>query len=67
MAEPGPEPQLAGDVAGILGSRSTSLAPTRARLIGKGLLWTPAHRHAAFTVPQFDRFMKCTYELNTSR
>jgi hypothetical protein len=51
----------------VLGSRSTSVAPTRARLIEKGLLWTPEHGYAAFTVPQFDRFMKRTYELNSSR
>jgi hypothetical protein len=43
------------------------VAPTRARLIEKGLLWTPEHGYAAFTVPQFDRFMKRTYELNSSR
>lgn len=67
MAELGPEPQLAGDVAAILGRKSTSLGPTRARLIDKGLLWTPAHGYAAFTVPQFDRYMKRTYQLGVSR
>lgn len=67
MAELGPAPQLAGDVADVLGRRSTSLGPTRARLIEKGLLWTPAHGYAAFTVPQFDRYLKRSYELNMSR
>lgn len=67
MAELGPEPQLAGDVASVLGRKSTSLGPTRARLIEKGLLWTPSHGYAAFTVPQFDRYMKRTYELGVSR
>jgi hypothetical protein len=67
MAELGPEPQLAGDVAAVLGRKSTSLGPTRARLIEKGLLWTPSHGYAAFTVPQFDRYMKRTYELGISR
>jgi hypothetical protein len=67
MAELGPEPQLAGDVAAVLGRKSTSLGPTRARLIDKGLLWTPSHGYAAFTVPQFDRYMKRTYELGVSR
>jgi hypothetical protein len=62
MAELGPEPQLAGDVAAVLERKSTSLGPTRARLIDKGLLWTPSHGYAAFTVPQFDRYMKRTYE-----
>jgi hypothetical protein len=27
-------------------------------LIEKGLLYTPSHGYAAFTVPHFDRFMK---------
>ena len=60
MAEIGSSPQLAGDVAGVLGRKSTSLGPTRARLIEKGLLWTPSHGYAAFTVPHFDRYMKRT-------
>jgi hypothetical protein len=67
MAELGPNPQLAGDVAGVLGRKSTSLGPTRARLIDKGLLWTPSHGYAAFTVPQFDRYMKRTYQLGLTR
>lgn len=67
MAELGPSPQLAGDVAGVLDRKSTSLGPTRARLIDKGLLWTPSHGYAAFTVPQFDRYMKRTYQLGVSR
>lgn len=29
----------------------------------KGLLYTPGHGMAAFTVPQFDRFMRRTYRL----
>lgn len=67
MAELGPKPQLAKDVAAVLERKSTSLGPTRARLIEKGLLWTPAHGYAAFTVPQFDRYMKRTYELGVDR
>jgi len=67
MAELGPGPCLAGDVAAVLSRKSTSLGPTRARLIEKGLLWTPSHGYAAFTVPQFDRYMKRTYELGVSR
>jgi hypothetical protein len=66
MAELGPEPQLARDVAKVLGSKSESQGPTRARLIGKGLLWTPAHGYAAFTVPQFERYMRRTYALDVT-
>lgn len=57
MAELGPEPQKAADVAALLERESTQLGPTRAELIDMGLLYTPAHGYAAFTVPHFDKFM----------
>lgn len=57
MAQLGPEPHKAADVAAILGRESTQLGPTRAELIDMGLLYTPQHGYAAFTVPHFDRFM----------
>lgn len=63
MAELGPEPQAARDVATLLGRTSQQVGPIRARLIDKGLLYTPGHGLAAFTVPQFDRFMRRTYAL----
>jgi hypothetical protein len=63
MAELGPEPQAAKDVATILGRTSQQVGPIRARLIEKGLLYTPGRGLAAFTVPQFDRFMRRTYAL----
>lgn len=58
MAELGPEPQKAADVAALLERESTQLGPTRAELIDMGLLYTPSHGYAAFTVPQFDQFMR---------
>jgi len=63
MAELGPEPHQAKDVAALLDRTSAQLGPTRSRLIDKGLLYTPGHGLAAFTVPQFDRFMRRTYSL----
>ena len=57
MAELGPEPHKAADVAARLGRSSPQVAPFRAELISMGLLWTPQHGYAAFTVPHFDRFM----------
>ena len=63
MAELGPEPEQAKDVAEMLGRTSEQLGPTRSRLIDKGLLYTPGHGLAAFTVPQFDRYMRRSYEL----
>jgi hypothetical protein len=66
MAELGPEPQAAKDVAQLMGRRSEQLGPTRSRLIEKGLLYTPAHGLAAFTVPQFDRYMRRAHVLDAS-
>jgi len=58
MAELGCGAQRTVDVAVGLGRTSSQAAPTRAELINMGLLYTPQHGYAAFTVPQFDRFMK---------
>lgn len=58
MAELGPEPQKASEVARLLERDSTQLGPTRAELIEMGLLFTPEHGYAAFTVPDFDKFMR---------
>ncbi|WP_029145355.1 ATP-binding protein [Microbacterium luticocti] len=58
MAELGPQPQSAADVAALLGRSSQQCGPTRSQLVEKGLLYTPSHGYAAFTVPHFDRFMK---------
>ena len=65
MAHLGAAAQKAGDVAGVLGKTSEQVAPIRARLISKGLLYTPRHGYAKFTVPQFDRFMLRHMDLNT--
>ncbi|MCW4465432.1 ATP-binding protein [Glutamicibacter sp. MNS18] len=53
----GPQPQKASDVAAQMGRTSENLAPTRAELINMGLLYTPEHGYAAFTVPHFDKFI----------
>jgi hypothetical protein len=63
MAQLGPEPQKAADVAKELRRTSEQLGPTRSRLIEKGLLYTPGYGLAAFTVPQFDRYMIRNHEL----
>lgn len=57
MAELGPEAQKAQDVAAVINRKSTQLGPTRAKLIDMGLLYTPEHGYAAFTVPHFDKFL----------
>lgn len=58
MADLGPGPHRSGDIAENLGRRVNSLGPTRAALIGKGMIWSPTHGDTAFTVPLFDEFMK---------
>jgi AAA ATPase domain len=46
-----------GDIANILGMKSTSLAPVRSKLIKKGMIYSPAHGDTEFTVPLFDEYM----------
>jgi hypothetical protein len=58
LAELGPEPQRASVVAAQLGRKVERVAETRARLIDKGLLYAPKRGLTAFTVPQFDRFLR---------
>lgn len=58
MAELGDDAHKAADVAEVLGRQSSELGPTRAQLIEMGLLYTPEHGYAAFTVPHFDKFLK---------
>ena len=58
MASLGPGPHRSGDIADQLGRKVSSLGPTRASLIAKGMIWSPTHGDNAFTVPLFDEFMK---------
>ena len=60
MAELGPGPHRSGDIADALQRKLTSLGPTRAQLIDKGMVWSPNHGDTAFTVPLFDAFMQRT-------
>jgi hypothetical protein len=58
MAELGPGPYRTGDIAEALDVKVTSLGPVRAKLIRKGMVYSPAHGEMAFTVPLFDEFMR---------
>jgi len=58
MAELGAGPHRSGDIADKLDRTSQSLAPTRAKLIQKGMIWSPNHGDTAFSVPLFDQFIK---------
>ncbi len=57
MAELGAGAHRTGDIADRLGVKITSLGPVRAKLIRKGMIYSPAHGDMAFTVPLFDEFM----------
>ena len=57
MAELGAGAQRTGDIAAVLGVKVTSLGPLRAKLMHKGMIYSPAHGEMAFTVPLFDEFM----------
>lgn len=58
MATLGPGPHRTGAVAEGMGRASSAVAPTRASLIAKGMIWSPEHGDTAFTVPLFDEFMR---------
>jgi len=57
MADLGAGAQRTGDIADKMGVKITSLGPLRAKLINKGMIYSPAHGEMAFTVPLFDQFM----------
>jgi len=58
MAELGPGPHRAGEVARAMGVSVQSAAPLKHDLIEKGMIYSPQHGDTAFTVPMFDEFMK---------
>ena len=49
MAEIGPGPHRSGEIAKVLGKPVTAVGLTRARLIAKGMVWSPDHGDTAFT------------------
>ncbi len=58
MAELGPGPHKMGDVADLMALKVGSLSPRRAKLIHKGMIYSPQHGEITFTVPLFDEFMR---------
>jgi hypothetical protein len=66
MAYLGPSNPRTGDIAEALGMTVKGLGPVRAKLIKKGMIYSPAHGEMAFTVPLFDKFMiRAIPEFNT--
>lgn len=58
MAELGSGPHRSGEVARLLGKEVQAVAPTRATLISKGMIYSLSHGDNSFTVPLFDGYMK---------
>jgi hypothetical protein len=58
MAQLGAGPQRTSDIAETLKQKISALGPVRAKLIEKGMVYSPAHGEMAFTVPMFDEFMR---------
>jgi hypothetical protein len=58
MADIGAGPYRTGDIADKLQVKINTLGPVRARLIKKGMVYSPSHGDMAFTVPLFDEFMR---------
>lgn len=58
MAELGPGPHRSGDIAQMLGREVQTVAPARAKLIDKGMIYSPAHGDTGFTVPLFDAYLR---------
>ena len=57
MAYLGLGARRSGDIADALGVQISSLGPVRAKLISKGMIYSPSHGNMDFTVPLFDDFM----------
>ncbi len=58
MAELGPGSHRSGDIAALLKKGVRSVAPTRASLIKKGMIFSAQHGENEFTVPLFDGYMR---------
>lgn len=58
MAELGVGPYRSGDIAHLLNKEVQSVAPIRATLISKGMIYSPSHGDNHFTVPLFNGYMK---------
>ncbi|WP_143028704.1 hypothetical protein [Quadrisphaera sp. DSM 44207] len=64
MAQLGPGEHSSGDIAAVLGLKSSApVGQTRDALIRRGLVYSPRLGYAAFTVPQFDDYMRRHFEL----
>ncbi len=61
MASLGKGPYRSADIAAVLGENSQKLGPRRAKIINKGMIYSPAHGDIDFTVPLFHDFLNRTF------
>jgi hypothetical protein len=58
MSTLGDGPYAIADVAKVMGRPQSSLGPTRANIISKGMIYSTDHGYLNFTVPLFAEFMR---------
>ncbi|MEX2536952.1 MAG: hypothetical protein WD273_15250 [Trueperaceae bacterium] len=58
MARLGKGPYRSSDVADMLGESVQTLGPRRAKIISKGMIYSPARGDIDFTVPMFEDYLK---------
>ena len=66
MAELGHGSHRSGEIAAVLVRSVRNVAPVRARLIGKDMIYSPAHGDTVFTVPPSDAYPKRIIPFPTS-
>ena len=64
MAKLGKGPYRSSDIADILGENSNSLGPCRAKIISKGMIYSPSYGDIDFTVPMFEEYLRRTFPEN---
>jgi len=65
MAELGEGPYRSSDVADRLGEAPSKLGPRRAKIIAKGMIYSPQYGDIDFTVPMFDDYLRRNWELQS--
>jgi len=58
MAALGDGPYRSSDIADKLGEAQNKLGPRRAKIIHKGMIYSPEHGDLDFTVPMFADFLR---------
>lgn len=61
MAKLGDGPYRSSDVADMLSENVNTLGPRRAKIIYKGMIYSPAHGDIEFTVPMFAAYLRRTF------